>query len=49
MGEVWYTEKYGYIMRIYDDEFVKSVYQGRIEGRVVMLGRPLVKWINRMS
>ncbi len=38
----------GHVMRIGENEFVKRVYEGRIEGGDVR-GRPPVKWIIRVS
>ncbi len=40
--------RFGHVMRMEENAFVKSVYEGRIEGGGVR-GRPPVKWINKVS
>ncbi len=48
MGERSTLRWYGHVMRMSECDFTKRVYESIIEGREVM-GRPPVKWINRVK
>ncbi len=47
-GVVEWVRWFGHVMRMQENEFVKRVYEGGIDGGGVK-GRPPVKWINRVS
>lgn len=48
MDGMWCSRWLGYVTRRNEDDFVKTVNEGRVEGEGIK-GRPPVKWINRVD
>lgn len=48
MGEVWYSGMVRTYDKMFENEFVKRVYQSKVEENCV-IRKPLLKWINRMN